>query len=235
VFRKYYLRPIVQIGIYFFLLFSIFAIILPFVLQALSAWVFLSSGALSLLFIFGYIALSSRYIDKVKFGIGRFVKPIVAIFIFMNVLYFLNIIPPIPLSLKDAVVGHSVNMSGGAYTILIEEELFLERIMPWRTIHKKTGGTVAVYTAIFAPGSLEVDIFHNWQHKEGGKWVSKDRLSYGIAGGRKEGFRGYSKKTSVPEGKWRVDVETARGQVLGRIWFDVIETEEPLPLLQVVR
>lgn len=233
VFREYYLRARVQISVYFFLLFSVSAIVLPYMLQKLGAWVFLLSGALSLLLIFGYIALLSRYVGKIKFSIKRFAKPITAIFVIINALYFLNIIPPIPLSLKDAAVGHSVSASNGAYTILMEEESFLQRIMPGQTIHKKSGGAVAVYTAIFAPGDLKTDIYHHWQRKENGKWVSKDKLSYGISGGRKEGFRGYSIKSDAPEGKWRVDVETGRGQVLGRVRFKVINMNETPQLIRV--
>ncbi|MBU4421494.1 DUF2914 domain-containing protein [Candidatus Parcubacteria bacterium] len=235
VFRRYYLRARVQISIYFFLLFSVFAIILPFVLERLGVWIFLLAGALSLFIIFIYIALLSRYIKSERIDIKRFVKPIVIIFLFINALYFLNVIPPIPLSLKDKVVGHTISRINGDYNIMVEQESFLERILPGQTIHKAPGGTVAVYTAIFAPGDLATDIVHNWQYRENGKWVSKGRFSYSIAGGRKEGYRGYSIKTDVPEGKWRVDVETARGQVLGRVQFDVVEVNEVLLLIKVAR
>ncbi|MBU1179839.1 DUF2914 domain-containing protein [Patescibacteria group bacterium] len=235
VFREYYLRARVQVGMYFFLLFSTFAIVLPFALQKLGAWIFLLSGGLSLLVIFAYLFALSHYIHEIKINIKSFTKPIAIIFIVINALYFLNIIPPIPLSLRDSAVGHSISASNGAYTILMEEESFLERILPGQTIHKKMGETIAVYTAIFAPGSLKTDIYHHWQYKENGKWISKDILSYGIFGGRKDGFRGYSIKSDVPEGKWRVDVQTGRGQVLGRVRFDVVEIEETPLLIEVAK
>jgi len=234
VLRKYYLWPRVQMGVYFFILFSVSAIILPYVSSTLSAWVFLLSGALSLLLIYGYIRVLARYIPTINFGIRRFIKPIAIIFVIMNSLYFLNVIPPIPLSLKDSAVARHVNKGGDAYNLMVEEEPFLRRLIPGETIHKRDGETVAVYTAIFAPGDLHTAIYHHWQHKEDGKWVTKDKLSFGIFGGRKEGFRGYSIKTDVPPGKWRVDVETKRGQVLGRVHFRVEEGKTPR-LIRVVK
>lgn len=230
VFREYYLRAQVQISVYFFLLFSVFAIVLPYILEILSAWIFILSGLTSLLFIFGYILLLSKFIRASEFKLKRFLKPIAVIFIVVNVLYFSNIIPPIPLSLKDSVVGHSIDTSSGAYVIEVEKESFLERIVPGQAVHKADGEEVVVYTAIFAPGKLKTDIFHHWQHKENGKWISKGKFSFGIAGGRKEGYRGYSIKSDVPEGRWRVDIETARGQVIGRVKFKVIQNDA-VPLL----
>ncbi|PIR66651.1 MAG: hypothetical protein COU51_02950 [Parcubacteria group bacterium CG10_big_fil_rev_8_21_14_0_10_36_14] len=232
--REYYLRARVQISIYFFLLFSVFAIILPFVLEKLGAWIFLSAGALSLLVIFLYITFLSRYIKSEKITIKRFAVPVIIIFIFINALYFFNVIPPMPLSLKDSVIGHSISRSDGEYTIAIEPESFLESILPGQTIHKVSGEAVVVYTAIFAPGNLATDIVHHWQYKENGKWVSMGRFSYSIAGGRAEGYRGYSIKNDVPVGKWRVDVETARGQVLGRVQFDVVEANFAPLLVEIV-
>ena len=78
--------------------------------------------------------------------------------------------------------------------------------------------------------------WNHWQYfDEGeGKWVSRDRLSFEVTGGSKTGYRGYSFKGNASTGKWRVDVETARGQVLGRILFRVLPIEEGAPELKTV-
>lgn len=235
VFRKYYLRAGVQMAVYYFLVFSIFAVVLPYLLQELAAWVFIISGIASLFFIFCYITLISYSVKKAGFGIRRFLKPIATIFILINIFYFLNIIPPIPLSLRDVAVGHGVERSGGEYRILMEEESFWDKVLPGRTIYKASGGAISVYTAIFAPGKLQTDIVHHWQHKENRKWVSMGKFSFNIIGGRQDGFRGYSVKTAVPAGDWRVDVETSRGQVLGRVYFTVLAVPASPPLLEVIK
>ena len=41
-----------------------------------------------------------------------------------------------------------------------------------------------------------------------------------IAGGRDGGYRGYS-LTTVNSGNWRVNIETERGQLIGRVKFKV--------------
>jgi hypothetical protein len=46
-----------------------------------------------------------------------------------------------------------------------------------------------------------------------------------VLGGRREGYRTYSRKTSFPddaEGRWSVDVVTASGQLIGRLRFRIV-------------
>jgi len=58
----------------------------------------------------------------------------------------------------------------------------------------------------------------------GGRVVETVGLSP-VQGGRREGYRTYSRKTSFPEspeGRWSVDVMTASGQLIGRLRFRVV-------------
>lgn len=235
VFRKYYLLARVQISIFFFLLLSTSSIVLPFILQKLGATIFISSGILALLIILIYILLLNRFTSKDKFNIKKLAIPIISIFIFINFLYFLNIIPPIPLSLKEAVIGHKINTANGNYTILVEKTSLIEKIIPGITIHKQKGESISLYTAIFAPGNLKTDIYHDWQHYENKKWVSYDRFSYSIFGGKKTGFRGYSIKNNLPEGKWRVNIEIESKQVVGRVYFNIVEVDIIPELIEKVK
>jgi hypothetical protein len=46
-----------------------------------------------------------------------------------------------------------------------------------------------------------------------------------VAGGRREGYRTFSRKTAFPAnplGRWTVDVMTTSGQLIGRLSFRVI-------------
>jgi hypothetical protein len=81
-------------------------------------------------------------------------------------------------------------------------------------------GLVA-FTAVHAPAGLRQPIAHVWRRE--GRIVSVVRLSP-VYGGRREGFRTYSRKTVTPAdpwGRWSVDVVTDSGQLIGRLRFRV--------------
>lgn len=222
VLRGWFMLPAVQIGVFYFALFSLSATLSAYVFNSLSPWVFLAGGVASMLVAALFIWLFLRF--SKLFAQRRLLWGIVTgIFAFMNVCYFLNVIPPIPLSLRDAGVYYSVTRSGNEYVLVGEAETWLERLIPGQTLSLEPGQWVYAYTAIFAPADLETTIFHQWEFHDGDTWEKRDRLSFRMSGGRSEGYRGYTLKTSVTPGKWRVTVETERGQVLGRIYFTIAQ------------
>lgn len=234
VFRRYYSMPIVQVGVYYFACFSLLTLALPFLFNSLSVWMFLYAGALSLVFILFYVAGLSRFVLHIREHRYRLFVPVIAVYVGMNVLYFLNIIPPIPLSLREAGVYHDVKRVGSDYIVQAEAESFWQKLVPGQVVHMAAGERVFVFSSIFAPADLNTTIVHDWQYydENAGEWKSTDKLSYGIAGGRKDGYRGYTLKGSVMPGKWRVDVKTTRGQVLGRLRFRVEKVEQKVELAE---
>lgn len=159
------------------------------------------------------------------------------IFVVMQSLYFGNIIPPIPLSLREAGVYHNIERTGIGYILLAEKETLLERFIPGQVIHVIPNKPVYIYSAIFAPTKLQTRIVHHWQKYDEKlkQWIDKDRLSFTLLGGRDKGYRGYSVKSSIYLGKWRVKIETERGQVLGSIRFDAVEAENELEIEKIVK
>ena len=84
----------------------------------------------------------------------------------------------------------------------------------------KERGLVA-YTAIYAPAGLRQPVSHVWRRN--GEVVTVVALSP-VQGGRRDGFRTYSRKTAFPAdpaGRWTVDVMTGSGQLIGRLRFRV--------------
>ncbi len=82
-------------------------------------------------------------------------------------------------------------------------------------------GLVA-YTAIYAPAGLKQAVDHVWRLD--GEVVDVVRLTP-VEGGRREGYRTFSRKTSFPadpRGRWTVDVTTATDQLIGRLRFRVV-------------
>lgn len=224
VLRHYYLHPIVQVSVYYFILFSLATLIFPFAFNSIDVTMFVYAGFGSLIVIALFVTILARLFNHVRPLRPRMAASVLCIFAVMNLLYFFDIIPPIPLSLREAGVYHEIKVIGGAYKLTGEEETFVDKFLPGQTIHVQKGQPVYVYSSIFAPSKLSTRIFHHWQWFDDKKngWIDKDRLSFPITGGRDEGYRGYSLKTVVPEGKWRVNVETERGQVLGRVGFKVL-------------
>jgi hypothetical protein len=80
------------------------------------------------------------------------------------------------------------------------------------------------YSAVYSPGSFDTTIIHEWQKYDSGtkKWVTANKVVLPVIGGRDEGYRTYSVNTGLTEGRWRVNVTTPNGQLIGRMAFTVI-------------
>jgi hypothetical protein len=124
------------------------------------------------------------------------------------------LVPPAPLFLARAVVARAVTemqpvepVEGGV--------LAAATVMEW--------GELAAYTAVYAPAGVRQAIGHVW-------WRDHDRVAYvalptPVQGGRRRGFRTYSRYTDLQPpiaGHYRVDIITASGQLIGRLRFTVI-------------
>lgn len=220
-FRHAYLRPVAQITVFTFVLLSYLALVFPFVFNSLDSWVVFFGGGLGFLLSLLFIQFLIRLAPGLRKTAPRMMVSICLLFLTMSGLYFLNVIPPIPLSLRQAGIYYNVQRVGDTYKLTGEPETFWQNFFPGRTLYQEKGERVYAYTAVYSPADLDTRIFHQWEFYDPAqhKWIRKDRLSFYIAGGRVEGYRGYTYKTDLTPGKWRVSVETARRQVLGRISF----------------
>jgi len=223
-FRKRYIRLVFHMSIYFLALFSFMMFYLPIVFKSIGMGIFILSGIVSLVIISLFIYVLHKIIPKrIQKARNGLVGSIAIIYVIVNFFYIANIIPPIPLALKEGGVFHGIIRSGDHYKVLAEYEKFYERLMPVKSIHMVSGEPVYVFSAVFAPTDLREKIQHHWQYKdkENNKWVTVDKISYSILGGRDGGYRGYSFKSQVFPGDWRVDVETSEGKVIGRVRFNI--------------
>ena len=224
--KRHFVRLVFQVSLFFLSVFSFAIFLVPVVLHSMGDGMFLLSGVFSLVTIGTFLAII-KYFNKKEFVASRkwLYTSTLGIFLLVNVLYFTNLIPPIPLSLKDAGVYHSLKViSPGNYLLSGEQQSWQKFITLYQDYHKAPGEPVYIYSAIFSPSQLNASIIHEWQTLDSktGKWVTKDRINLTIIGGRDGGFRTYSQKYSLTEGKWRVNVLTTRGQLIGRVRFNVI-------------
>lgn len=224
--RKHYSLLAFRVGIFFIAAFSYFIFSLPVLFGRIGADLFVLSGIISLLAAAGLMYLIKK--SNPEHAIKHYplvITTVGAIYLVFNIFYFTNVIPPIPLALKEAGIYHRVERVVGGYSALEEKR-------PWhdifrRKIHLVPGRPAYAYSAVFAPTRLESRIFHRWSYydEKQNRWTEAGRIGFPIVGGRDGGYRGYSVKENVFPGRWRVDVITERGQVIGRMNFSAIEAK----------
>jgi len=231
--KKYYVRLGFQISLFYLSLFCFAIFIVPVIVHAIGPLIFILSGLVSLalmrLFVFVMKVVAKENLER---GKKEFTLAICSIFLAINLLYFLNLIPPIPLSLMDAAVGHSItHEANGDYALQSEDRGWLGFFRLAEVVHVPSGAPLYAYSAVFSPTRLNTRIIHEWQHYEGNRgWVTADRIDLSLLGGRGGGYRTYSMKSQVTPGAWRVNVETPGGAVLGRLRFNVLAATSPPPL-----
>ena len=235
--KKFYAQLIFRALVLFAAAYFFFIFYLPTALGRLNAWVFALAGLVSLAFIVLYLYLLGRARPALISAHRRsFTLAIGAFFVIINLFYFTNILPPIPLALKDAGIYQRVERQNNNYLASAEIRPWYQRWRRYPIIHYQPGQALFAYGAVFAPTRLNTTIAHEWQYYHppsapgGGEWQTRARISIGIVGGRDGGYRGYSITNNLAAGYWRVNIITARGQVIGRIKFLAQPTDQPLNL-----
>ncbi len=227
-----------QFGYFFLALFSFLIFILPVIFRSLSPWLFILGGLLSLFIIGGMLyLLLERAPESFKPHLQSLKILLASIYMLYNVFYFTNVIPPVPLSLKTAGVYHHARRMGNTYALRFEKGAWYNFFKSSDTdFHYAPGDTVFCFASVFAPTRLDTHIRHYWQfyNIRAGAWQTTDRLKYAIHGGRDGGYRGYTYKTHIAPGDWRVQIQTERGQLLGETAFTVIADSLARPVLETL-
>jgi hypothetical protein len=222
-------RLVYNIALYFIGLFSYIVLVVPVILGQMGDLIFIFSGAIALFIVILVVQILYRIIPNfMQVNTKRVIATIGFIYIGFNVLYFTNVIPPIPLSLTELEIEQSaVKLSSGNYSIVSEEQPWYRKLpfVP-NSIHP-TGNSIACFARVYAPTRLETEIFHRWEYKNAnGDWVERFRFGYPISGANQGGYRGFTVLENFTDGVWRCGVETKRGQVLGRATV-IIDTTQP--------
>jgi len=231
--KKYFDRLSFQISLLFFSIFLFAIFFVPLFTHSIGPMIFLLSGVSSLFVLWLFLLILKRFGPE-KFLLGRrsILTFSMLIFISINILYFTNLIPPLPLSLKEAGVYHSVGRdASGNYVVSHEDYGWSGFFSLYPNLHITPDQLVYAYSAIFSPASFSTGITHEWQHLDSrtNNWVTEGEVDLKVLGGRDGGYRTYSTRESLAEGHWRVNVLTPSHQVLGRLRFNVVYTNtEPI-------
>jgi hypothetical protein len=121
-------------------------------------------------------------------------------------------VPPAPLFIARAVAARDV--VDHEPVDVIEGVVDSGTVLRW--------GSLAAYTAVYAPAGMRQSIEHVWRRD--GARVDRIPLAAPVMGGRREGFRTFSRRRSWHPpiaGRYDVDVVTNSGQLVGRLSFTV--------------
>ncbi len=230
------------ITLYAFVTFSFFTFFLPVLTGWMNMWIFLTGAILSAIVIIRVVQLTYKNLPlpNPRTPIITALPALTIIGLFVG-FYFLNWIPPVPLSLKFGGVYHEITKTNDTYHLTFAEEAWYQW---WKRSDDTFQGTGPLYcfTAVFAPLSLETTIVHHWQHRPLPEtpdspirpFSTTDRIPITISGGREHGYRSYTVKQRVSPGDWRVDVETKDGQLIGRLTFAVTHQSNDTPNLSII-
>ncbi len=227
--KRHYERLSFQIGLFYLSLFSFTIYYVPVLFHQIGKMVFVVSGLVSLVLMMAFLIVLKKAAGSGIWDHRRTILTLVlGIFALMNLMYFFNLIPPIPLSLKDSGVyyWYGRNASGNLMATY-EDSGWKNYFSLYDNIHIDAGQPVYVYSAVFSPTNLNLKIAHDWQHynQVTGQWQSNYRINLSVIGGRDGGYRTYSQRSNLEPGKWRVSVETLDGQVIGTVRFNLLRPD----------
>ncbi|MCD5382121.1 MAG: DUF2914 domain-containing protein [Candidatus Pacebacteria bacterium] len=232
-------RLVFNLSILFVGLFSYVVLVIPVFTGMMGPWIFIGSGFIALTVMHFFVRVLHRIVPNfIDMQMRSIIFVIGTIYASLNFLYFSNIIPPIPLSIKEVGIYHSVVRYGdGNYQLTYEKPAWYQFFRDSdKHFHHQPGDNIYCFASVFAPTRLATEVYHRWEwyDEANAEWVEHGRFSYSIEGGRDGGFRGYTLIKNYREAKWRCTVETERGQVIGREVF-FVEGGAPAELVTDIR
>ncbi|HWA89381.1 MAG TPA: DUF2914 domain-containing protein [Rhizomicrobium sp.] len=226
-FKHYHARLVFTATLLFFALFSYAIVTVPIFVHRVGVFPFLLAGLaaiavftvfLWLLFLFGRKSfVASKW---------QMIGGAALVYLLINVFWFTNILPPLPIALARSGVYNMVKHVGDDYIGTAEQQpWYVNPTLP-AVVHLSPGDPVYVYSAVFAPVRFTTEIVHKWQHYNPTRkrWTAVSVVTYPINGGRDGGYRGYTIKRKPLDGDWRVDISTGDGHLLGRVRFKIVHT-----------
>ena len=230
-----YARLQFHIAAWYLLLLAYLVLVVPLVVKETGTGIFILSGMVSLgivgAFLYLLTLISREGLSK---HLKQTIRIILVIFVSFNALYFLNIIPPVPLSIETVGVYHLVEKQpDGGYNVEYERPNIFNIFSNTSTVfHNLANGPAYCFSSIYAPIGISAPIYHRWEFYDPvlKRWETSLYIAFPIVGGRDTGYRGYSIKSALVPGKWRCSVETENGALIGRVTFTVVLEVSPRPL-----
>ena len=215
------------VSLYALVCFAFFTFFLPVMTGYMNAAVFLIGAVLSAVVTFRVVQLIYRNNpDRSKReAIGVTVPAFTLIGLLVG-FYFMNWIPPVPLSMKFGGMYREVQKQDDRFALSFDREWY----QVWKRSQNPFPADEPIYcfTAVFAPVALNTTVYHHWYFRTNSNkpFTHADKIPIKISGGREGGYRAYTFKQRLDPGDWRVDVETEDGRVVGQVSVVVAEQGE---------
>ncbi len=208
----------------FFIIFNV-----PVLMKVQNNYIFLVSIGITVVLSFLYVYFLQFTSESAAEETPKMYSLALGIPMFVGMLYVLNVIPAVPLSLKDSGVYHTViRTNEGEFLAQQEkkESSFFDNFSYFMTsvysLSKDDRG-IYFFSAVNAPAELSAPVTHVWEQydEEKNVWIERTTISFTLEGGREDGYRAYSYKENITEGLWRVSVKVDSNRVVGRSKFVV--------------
>lgn len=159
--------------------------------------------------------------------------PSVAVVVLLGILYQFQLIPPVPLVLKESYICKDFSIENGVYQCQAERQS-PARVLGFGgdVIHISKGERIYNLSAVFAPDHITVDLEQRWWlwNEQLDSWVASGVVPLPMEGGRKAGWRTYSYiEASSETGDWKVETALKEGAVLAVVYFTAKDQVEPAP------
>jgi hypothetical protein len=215
------------ISLYALVCFAFFTFFLPVMTGLMNMVIFLAGAGLSAMVTLRVVHLIYRNNpDRSKREAVGVTAPALGLIALLVGFYFLNWIPPVPLSMKFGGIYREVQRQGDQFLLTYDRK--------WYEVWKRSENPfpadepIYCFTAVFAPVALDTTVYHHWYFRSNSSksFTHADKIPIKISGGREGGYRAYSFKQRLDPGDWRVDVETEDGRIVGRVSVRVEQRNE---------
>lgn len=212
-----------RLALFSFCLASFFIYFYPLMAGFLSPFLFILAVFTATLITGFFIYRFSKSDPDPRAFQEQFGIPVLAVQFLLVMAYFFKVIPPVPLYVSFAGIYHRVEKTG--------DEVTLYSLRPWYrfwshgdvTFESRDSEPVYCYVRVFAPAQFSHQVILHWQlyNEKLKRFETQDRIPMQIAGGRQEGFRGYTYKSNFQSGRWRVEIETEDERAIGDLSFTI--------------
>jgi hypothetical protein len=209
---------------------SYFTYLIPTLVGAIGTLPFIGTLAASAACVAALAWWLRRHLPDPRVLVPHLLAPFACVALGFAALYFMKLIPPVPLSLSEIGIYHDVSREGDHF-------LLSETRPRWRfwergdqTFLARPDDKIFCYVQAFSPARFRERLHVLWLRRDAAAgWQEEDAITLDTAGGREGGWRGFTVIGRWKPGRWRVRVETSDARELGRLDLSVIPDETTGP------